>query len=80
MNAKSKVLGFPRFTANCVLNIPIIVCDVVRTIIAYACVDNFRNEYNSVCECVNYAYHDLWNTTKEVYECYMGKDVIEEVD
>ena len=74
MNAKRKVVGILGFTAHCVFTIPIVICDVVRTIVGYYCVDDLHNEFSSAIECVRSCYGGLGYTMGLVYKQYMGQN------
>lgn len=72
MNAK-KVVGFLAFVAYCILSVPIIFYDIVRTIIAYGVVGSLRNEYNSLSDCLHAYYGDLDTTTEAVFRDFMAE-------
>ena len=72
MNAK-KVISFLAFVAYCVLSVPIIFYDIVRTVIAYGVVNSMRNEYNSLHDCMRAYHSDLDATTKAVFRDFMAE-------
>lgn len=75
MNGKKKLVRILGFTAHCVLSIPIILCDFVRAIIAYGCIGDFHNGYNSVCDYIHAWCRGMRFTMLCDYATYMEKDI-----